>query len=120
MRISDGVQTCALPIFTLHGRNGSVDWKLVGWLSAGSLPATVITLLLLRRLDSGPALDHLIQMVLAAAIILTASITLLQEPIGRLLARGGLTEGDDALLRVHRRMTEIGSASSRERVCQDV
>src|SRR3546814_18440666 len=45
---------------TLHGRNGSVDWKLVGWLSAGSLPATVITLLLLRRLDSGPALDHLI------------------------------------------------------------
>src|SRR3546814_7729760 len=109
MRISDGVQTCALPIFTLHGRNGSVDWKLVGWLSAGSLPATVITLLLLRRLDSGPALDHLIQMVLAAAIILTASFTLLQEPIGRLLARGGLTVGDDALLRVQRPLTVVRS-----------
>ncbi|HEY9546304.1 MAG TPA: sulfite exporter TauE/SafE family protein, partial [Solimonas sp.] len=92
---------------TLHGRNGSVDWKLVGWLSAGSLPATVITLLLLRRLDSGPALDHLIQMVLAAAIILTASFTLLQEPIGRLLARGGLTVGDDALLRVQRPLTVV-------------
>src|SRR3546814_15488714 len=46
-------------------------------------------------------------MVLAAAIILTASFTLLQEPIGRLLARGGLTVGDDALLRVQRPLTVV-------------
>lgn len=92
---------------TLHGRNGSVDWQLVGWLSIGSLPATAITLLLLRRMDAGPALDHLIQMVLSAAIILTASFTLLQEPIGRLLARGGLTVDDDVLVRVQRPLTVV-------------
>lgn len=92
---------------TLHGRNGSVDWKLVAWLSAGSLPATAVTLLLLRRLDAGHGLDHLIQMVLSAAIIVTASFTLLQDLIGRLLSRGGLTVGDDALLRMQRPLTVV-------------
>lgn len=92
---------------TLHGRNGSVDWKLVGWLSAGSLPSTLMTLLLLRRLEASSALDHLIQVVLSAAIILTASFTLLQEPIGRLLARGGLIVDDDVLLRLQRPLTVV-------------
>ncbi|NGY03599.1 sulfite exporter TauE/SafE family protein [Solimonas terrae] len=92
---------------TLHGRNGSVDWPLVAWLSAGSLPATVVTLLVLRRLETGPHLDHLIQMVLSIAIIVTATFTLLQEPIGRLLARRGLHVGDDLLDRIQRPLTVL-------------
>jgi uncharacterized membrane protein YfcA len=92
---------------TLHGRNGSVDWPLVAWLSAGSLPATAVTLVVLRGLETGPQLDHLIQMVLAIAIIVTATFTLLQEPIGRLLARGGFTLRDDMLLRIQRPLTVL-------------
>ncbi|HET8883597.1 MAG TPA: sulfite exporter TauE/SafE family protein [Solimonas sp.] len=92
---------------TLHGRNGSVDWPLVAWLSAGSLPATAVTLVVLRGLETGPQLDHLIQMVLAIAIIVTATFTLLQEPIGRLLARRGFTLRDDMLLRIQRPLTVL-------------
>ncbi|NKF23268.1 sulfite exporter TauE/SafE family protein [Solimonas sp. C16B3] len=89
----------------LHGRNGSVDWKIVMWLSAGSLPATAVTLLVLHHLRPGPSLDHLIQGVLAAAIIVTASFTLLQEPIRRWMGRHGVAVGDDALQRLQRPLT---------------
>jgi len=92
---------------TLHGRNGSVDWPLVAWLSAGSLPATIVTLLVLRRIEAGPQLDHVIQMVLSIAIIVTATFTLLQEPIGHLLARRGWRMDDALLLRIQRPLTVL-------------
>jgi uncharacterized membrane protein YfcA len=63
----------------LHRRNGSLDWSIVGWLALGSLPATFLTLLFLHNYPKGPQLDHLIKMILAFAIITTASFTLLQD-----------------------------------------
>ncbi len=76
---------------TLHGRNGSVDWRIVGWLSLGSVPAALLTLLILRNQPAGPELDQLIKLVLAAAIIVTASVTLLMEPLTRLAKRNGVS-----------------------------
>jgi len=64
---------------TLHGRNGSVDWKIVGLLSLGSVPAALATLLLIRYVGPGEDLDRLIKLTLAGAIILTASGTLLRN-----------------------------------------
>jgi uncharacterized membrane protein YfcA len=89
----------------LHGKNGSVDWPIVGWLSLGSVPAALLTLLFIRWHGPGDDLDRLIKLTLAAAIVLTATGTLLRnqllafakherfERLRRLHARGqrGLT-----------------------------
>jgi uncharacterized protein len=69
----------------LHGRNGSLDWRIVGWLAVGSVPATLLTLLLLNSIERGPHLDSLIKLTLAIAIIVTATFTLFQEQLLRLL-----------------------------------
>ena len=68
---------------TLHGKNGSVDWKIVGWLSIGSVPAALLTLLFIHLHGPGEQLDRMIKAVLACAIVLTATGTLLR---GQLLA----------------------------------
>jgi uncharacterized membrane protein YfcA len=72
----------------LHGRNGSLDWRIVGWLSVGSVPATLLTLFLLHSFAKGPQLDGLIKLTLAIAIIVTATFALFQEQFLRLLKRG--------------------------------
>lgn len=63
----------------LHGRNGSLDWKIVARLSAGSVPATALTLLFLHNQTPGKDLDQLIKLILSVAIILTATFTLFQD-----------------------------------------
>ncbi len=57
----------------VHGFSGTVDWRIVGRLAAGSVPATVITLFILSNVDltSGPA-EHLITQVLSLALLATA------------------------------------------------
>ncbi|WP_043114671.1 sulfite exporter TauE/SafE family protein [Solimonas soli] len=89
----------------LHGRNGSVNWKIVAWMSAGSVPATLLTLLVLHLVGAGPGLDRLIKLVLAAAIITTATFTLLQDPILRLMKNCGIAFDAQALLRWQRPLT---------------
>ncbi|MGZ8955961.1 MAG: sulfite exporter TauE/SafE family protein, partial [Methylovulum sp.] len=37
-------------VWVHHGKHGSVDWKIVGWLALGSLPFAVITLFVLKHL----------------------------------------------------------------------
>jgi len=78
----------------LHGRNGTLDWKIVGWLSLGSLPAALLTLLFLRHHGADESLDQMIKLVLAAAIIVTATFSLFQDWISQRM-RGE----DSALLR---------------------
>lgn len=64
----------------VHGRNGTVDWKVVGRLAAGSLPMALVTVLALNylRLDN----DHLATLVsgvLGIALILTALALFFRE-----------------------------------------
>ena len=63
----------------LHGRNGSLDWAIVGWLSVGSVPAALLTLVMLDQIGSSAELDRLIKLTLSAAVIVTALFTLCQE-----------------------------------------
>lgn len=65
----------------LHGKNGSVDWRIVGWLSAGSVPATLLTLVLIDGMGHTAELDRLIKLTLSGAIIVTALFTLFQDVI---------------------------------------
>jgi len=65
----------------LHGKNGSVDWRIVAWLSAGSVPATFLTLYLIQGIGPTAELDRVIKLTLSGAIIVTALFTLFQELI---------------------------------------
>ena len=36
-------------VWVHHGKHGSVDWKIVGWLGMGSIPFAIITLFVLKH-----------------------------------------------------------------------
>lgn len=59
----------------VHARRGSVDWRIVGLLAAGSLPATVLTLTLVAHFAPNGlgGATNLISTVLGAALLLTAA-----------------------------------------------
>ena len=57
----------------VHGINRTIDWRIVGRLAAGSIPAAMITLLAFHFLPINPdTLNGLITHVLGAALLLTA------------------------------------------------
>ena len=58
----------------VHARKGTVDWKITGLLAVGSMPATVITLLLVHIYAPGGFGNstHLISVALGIALLLTA------------------------------------------------
>lgn len=72
----------------VHGRRGTVDWKVVGLLSLGSLPAAVITIALLKysAMDE-KALRTLVTSVLSVALLLTAAALLLKDWIKKIARR---------------------------------
>lgn len=76
----------------VHGASGTVDWKVVGKLSAGSAPATLITLLVLSHLERqvGGA-SHIITFVLGLALIATAASILFRKTILRLFEHRAVT-----------------------------
>ena len=72
----------------VHGRQGTVDWKVVGLLSLGSLPAAVVTIALLKYLAlDEKTLRDLVSGVLSAALLLTASALLLKSRIRKFAQR---------------------------------
>ena len=72
----------------VHGRNGTVEWKVVGLLALGSLPAAVATIALLKFLAlDGKTLKDLVTGVLSVALLLTAAALLLKDWIKKLARR---------------------------------
>lgn len=72
----------------VHGRRGSVDWKVVGWLSLGSLPTALITIVLLKYLAlDEKALRGVVTSVLSVALLLTAAALLLKDRIKAMARR---------------------------------
>src|SRR5690348_7999605 len=59
----------------LHNKNQTVDWRIVGWMALGSVPASLLTLMLLSHIGNSKQLDYLIKVVLSTAIIATATFT---------------------------------------------
>jgi uncharacterized membrane protein YfcA len=57
----------------VHGLNKTVDWRITRRLATGSLPATVLTLLLLSKVDlHGATQERAISAVLGSMLLLTA------------------------------------------------
>ncbi len=72
----------------VHSRNGTVDWKVVGLLSLGSLPAALLTIALLKYLAlDEKALKGLVTGVLSVALLLTAVALLLKDRIRKIAER---------------------------------
>jgi uncharacterized protein len=60
-------------VFVHHGNHKSVEWRIVGLLAAGSLPASVATLFVLNHFARiGTEITHVITFSLGIALILTA------------------------------------------------
>jgi uncharacterized membrane protein YfcA len=57
----------------VHHKKKNIDWKITGWLAAGSVPAALLTLGLLHYLHSDlKAINSLIKQALGVALMLTA------------------------------------------------
>src|SRR3954447_18071966 len=65
----------------VHGYNKTVDWRLVGRLATGSIPATLLTVAVLYwlKIDS-KATGLLITRTLGVALLLTAALLLFRKP----------------------------------------
>ena len=62
----------------------SIDWKIVGALSLGSIPASLLTLYVLKTVGHGSdAFQHVITTTLGVALILTAAATLYKAQFGK-------------------------------------
>lgn len=65
-------------------RSGQVPWRVVLHLSAGSIPAALITLWVLKTLGpADPAVQHLMTSTLGVALLLTAAATLYKALRGK-------------------------------------
>jgi uncharacterized membrane protein YfcA len=54
----------------VHIRRGRVDWRLVGWLCAGSIPAAFSGVLVSKALGEGQAVQDVVQTALGVALLL--------------------------------------------------
>lgn len=85
----------------VHGLNGNVDWRVVRRLSLGSLPASVITLLVLYLLNVHSAASNtLFVIALASALLVTAAVLIVRR---RFVAfyRARFGTPDDKRLRIY-------------------
>jgi uncharacterized membrane protein YfcA len=65
---------------TIHNAGKSVDWKIVGWLAVGSIPATVLTLLVIGHLGTtSKAVTAMISLVLGVALLLSAASLMVKD-----------------------------------------
>ncbi len=90
----------------LHQRNGSMAWSIVGWLALGSIPSAIAMLVYIDSHGSNGDLDRLIKLTLAIAVMTTATFTLLQEPILKLVRMSENASGS-SLLERHQKLGTV-------------
>ena len=72
----------------VHGANRNVSWRVTGLLAAGSVPASVLTILTLGHLGSPNAMTaKIIALTLGVALLLTAVLAVFRPQIIRFAAR---------------------------------
>lgn len=85
----------------VHQHRGTIEWKIVGLLAMGSIPATILSVLLLKGLDNaGINYDKVITYTLSLALILTSLVILFKDPIQAL----SQNERFQAIRSMHRRL----------------
>ena len=88
---------------TVHGRQRTIDWKVLGLLACGSIPAAALTVVLLYHfgVDSKPV-QHVMTRVLGVALLFTAASLVGRKQLARFYADkiGQLGTGTTAALTV--------------------
>ncbi|MGA2778678.1 MAG: sulfite exporter TauE/SafE family protein [Steroidobacteraceae bacterium] len=74
----------------VHARNGNVEWAVVSRLAAGSVPAAVVTLLMLHHLDRGAGSSKIITTTLGVMLLLTAVTLIFRSQLRRLTRDRGV------------------------------
>ena len=108
----------------VHGSRGSIDWLVLRRLCAGSLPAAVLTLLLIRYFPPDKELRALLLPALGIALALTSAAMLFQPTLHRLgqrlrttapvpfkRAQPGLTVVAGAVLGLLVTLTSVGAGA---------
>ncbi len=67
----------------VHGLSGTIEWRITGLLACGSVPASVLTILILAH-RTEPAASELISLLLGILVILTAVTVLFRGALRRL------------------------------------
>ncbi len=79
-----------------HHRNKTVDWKIVGLLAAGSVPSSIITVVLLEQIKAaGFNSDRLMMLTLSTMLVLTSFIILIK---GQLVSYVSHYHGDSKVV----------------------
>lgn len=85
----------------VHNRRGTIEWKIVGLLASGSIPATIISVLLLKHLDTaGINYDKVITYTLSTSLILTSLVLMFKNR----LQHASQNERYEAIRALHRRL----------------
>jgi uncharacterized protein len=65
----------------VHGKRQSVDWRLVGWLASGSVPASIATLLVMSRVGTMSSVAATLLNLLLGGMLLLTGIAVLFRPV---------------------------------------
>lgn len=58
---------------SVHSRRGTVNWSLVRWLAAGSIPCAFAGVFVLKRLGHGPVIEGRLKLALGVALLVASS-----------------------------------------------
>ena len=70
-----------------HRVEGNIDWSAMRLLAYGSIPATLVSILILNRLGSGEGLNAAVLPVLGGALLLTAIVVVLRNQTAAIARR---------------------------------
>jgi uncharacterized protein len=69
----------------VHHKNGNIQWKILKLLFIGSIPASLISISIIKKLDNaGVNYDNLIMTTLSVALILTGSFLIFRKKLQKL------------------------------------
>ena len=89
----------------LHGRQQTIDWRIVTRLACGSVPASLTTVAILHFVGIDEGVEHLMTLTLCVAIIATALLTLVKQ---RLVSAGKSRRAAALLRRWRGPVTVVG------------
>ena len=73
---------------TIHNAGKTVDWRIVGWMALGSIPATILTLIVIAHFGTtSKAVTSLISLVLGVALLLSAVSLIVKDRVIRIAIR---------------------------------
>jgi len=84
----------------VHHKQRHIDWRITGWLTLGSVPASLLTLLILKHLPSAHHADSVIRFTLGIALLFTAVAIVFKPAILKLLSRNGAPKQEPPLPKV--------------------